>query len=48
MEKEEEIRKVLDLIIKYPNDMDLGKQIRSLFINEAIEKKIQDDNSSRL
>lgn len=48
MEDKELIVKISDLIEKCPNDMDLGKQVRSLFINELTEKNTKDDNSSRL
>jgi hypothetical protein len=48
MEEDDDNRKILDLIIEYPNDMDLGKQIRSLFREKAIKQKLVDDNSSRL
>jgi len=35
----EDLLKIIDLIIKYPNDMDLGKHVRSLFIDNVLKEK---------
>ena len=47
MEEDNDIREILDLIIKYTNDMDLGKQIRSLFREKAIKQKLVDNNAGK-
>lgn len=39
-----EIKEVLEMIIKYPNDSDLGKMIRKKFIKRAIKQKNEDGN----
>ena len=42
---EKEIRKVLEKLIKEtPNDNDLGKKIRRLYIENKIRKHIKNEN----
>jgi hypothetical protein len=32
-------KEILDLILKYPNDMELGKKIRAYYLDEANKDK---------
>jgi hypothetical protein len=33
-----------ELVIKYPNDNELGKKVREIFLSKALEKKRENDN----
>lgn len=45
MEEKRLLLMINEMVLKYPNDLDLGKKIREIFLAKAIEeKKRKNDN----
>jgi hypothetical protein len=44
MEENDLLELIEDLVIKYPNDNELGKKVREIFLPKALEKKRENDN----